>query len=54
MLVRPSIISKVVVLPAPFGPNKPKISFGLISREMPLTAAKVSRGFQGWDSAFLS
>jgi hypothetical protein len=37
-VVRPSQISIVVVLPAPFGPSRPKHSPGTISRSMPSTA----------------
>src|SRR5687768_6512964 len=35
---RPSRISTVVVLPAPFGPSKPKISPGATSKLTPSTA----------------
>ena len=34
---RPSTISRVVVLPAPFGPSKPKISPRRTSNESPLS-----------------
>ena len=35
---RPEIIEMVVVLPAPFGPSKPKISPAATSNETPSTA----------------
>ena len=35
---RPSSISTVVVLPAPFGPSSPKTSPGATSKETPSTA----------------
>src|SRR5438445_444779 len=37
----PSRISTVVVLPAPFGPSKPKISRSLTRNEMPSTATRL-------------
>ncbi len=37
----PSIISRVVVLPAPFGPSMPKVSPGLTEKEMSSTAVRV-------------
>src|SRR5688572_32219055 len=37
--IRPVSILSVVVLPAPFGPKKPKISFSYASNEMPRTAS---------------
>ena len=36
--VNPSIISSVVVLPAPFGPRIPNVSPGATSKETPSTA----------------
>lgn len=38
--LRPSMISSVVVLPAPFSPSSPNISPRLTSNEMSLTAVK--------------
>src|SRR3989442_5045405 len=40
-LRRPSRISTVVVLPAPFGPSNPKISRSLTRKEMPSTATRL-------------
>ena len=36
-------IDKVVVLPAPLGPSRPKVSPSRISREMPRTASKLPK-----------
>ena len=38
----PSMISMVVVLPAPFGPRRPKTSPSLTVKEMPSTAFTLS------------
>ena len=38
-LVKPASISKVVVLPAPFGPMRPSVSPAVTSKSMPCTAA---------------
>ena len=45
--LNPSSISNVVVLPAPFGPNKPNISPVLMDKSMLFTAGNVSPDFSG-------
>ena len=46
--LRPSSISRVVVLPAPLGPSIPKISPELIDKETPSTALKILDLFSGF------
>src|SRR4051812_30608365 len=43
--VSPSIISSVVVLPAPFGPRIPNVSPASTSKETPATASTVPKRF---------
>src|SRR5437016_11960231 len=45
-LRRPSRISTVVVLPAPFGPSRPKISRSFTRNDMPSTATRLPYRFR--------
>ena len=52
-LFKPSSISSVVVLPAPFGPSKPNISPSSIFKLTSFTAKKVSPDFSGLGYFFI-